>query len=501
MMRVHNEALRNELVANSFAKGGEGCHINTHDDTRWDTGKHTIEKIDNDVDNDVVDDNDPFGTNRILSTDLIDERFHGVYYFPDMVDNKSDSRNINRSTNRHHARHGVEAMERMVQFEQELRMRNEERQVLANQRMEELLEKQSFARLAHHEDKALKEIRQRARRELDLQDRLTDRAFYHKIKHELAMRYTVQVERERRVQVEQKLEEEDKRLQTLVDRRAELRRQYLDEKYRIERAKAGLPPENRNGGPLSPAAAAATAAAVKTHYDAQYDPEYDIDDLVARFPSITSPDSAMASAYIAKSADFGYRGSPYSDTRETSPCESPADPSYMARYPQPPQAHHVRLKDEINDQIDSPRSPYHGPNALALYEPAVQAHIARPGQHPPPRRPQQDPHEDWRRLEQNQEELESIPTPSTGPQGDVDRSLVPQNSRGGDEGRNDWYYLDAQGQVQGPFSDQRMRTWNERGLLPQDLMIQANAFDTANFAPLATVFKDPSVAFQCATCD
>lgn len=602
----------------------------------------------------------------------------------------------------------------------ELRMRNEERQILANHRMQVILQQESDARLAHHEEKALREIRQRAKRELDLQDRRSDRTYLHKIKHELAVQHTKQVEQERRVQVEQKLEEEESRLKELVEKRAQLRQRFLDEKYRIEREKAGLKPNDgqiRSSQPLllcdiaSPSKASPRSETnlrgegrrIMIHSARQppHSPNHYLQPLSRQYPDETysdvqrhrSPTRHLEQQHALQRVDQQPRKHIdfESSLNELRRHESQGDSS-NERFNQTP----LMSFDEDWD-LEEAKSPYHGATALALYEPVVQSHQTynypghnlqsntssnnnsflthayvepsggllnlddrqRPnlGMHFPAsyhgsssnshypqglqiRTPpdntfsqqpnpilgqnyhlskqapayqssvRQDPRlrsnyvpqdqmrgdrqilpsqsfipiEKQTKLQQHQQPMQPIfsefasqqrqdylPDGSrqipirqehqrlqdgsntsgsqsqhfqTSPiyshsyqsqQGFSGTSGNPQKpeqhvisktsrynahmepstftastsstsephqklqGRTADAGPNEWFYMDAQGQLQGPFSDQRMRTWNERGLLPQDLPIQANGSDADNFIPLDQLFTDPTLAFQCST--
>jgi len=60
--------------------------------------------------------------------------------------------------------------------------------------------------------------------------------------------------------------------------------------------------------------------------------------------------------------------------------------------------------------------------------------------------------------------------------------------------QNQWYYIDEGGLIQGPFDNQRMRTWHMRGMFPDDLPI-CN-IPTGTFLSLGQVYPDINRAFM-----
>jgi hypothetical protein len=57
----------------------------------------------------------------------------------------------------------------------------------------------------------------------------------------------------------------------------------------------------------------------------------------------------------------------------------------------------------------------------------------------------------------------------------------------------EWYYTDPQQQVQGPFSQENMRLWNEAGYFGNDLPIKLNGW--SKFHLFQDVFPEPKLAF------
>lgn len=57
----------------------------------------------------------------------------------------------------------------------------------------------------------------------------------------------------------------------------------------------------------------------------------------------------------------------------------------------------------------------------------------------------------------------------------------------------EWFYLDPQGKIQGPFSQDNMRLWHEGGYFPRDLPIKLRTW--SNFHPFIDVFEDLRLAF------
>lgn len=58
----------------------------------------------------------------------------------------------------------------------------------------------------------------------------------------------------------------------------------------------------------------------------------------------------------------------------------------------------------------------------------------------------------------------------------------------------DWFYLDPQNQIQGPFSQENMRLWNEGGYFRRDLPIKLSHW--TSFYQFAVVFQDLKSAFN-----
>lgn len=117
MMRIHNEALRDQLVQHSPKSKPSKTQIDGLSSVRTSQAEMPI-----------IED-DPFRTQSILSTDLIDKRFHGVYYFPDMVDHprkpglhlmqsQNGQNNLSGSKLNKAYGPGIQAMEHMVQQEE-----------------------------------------------------------------------------------------------------------------------------------------------------------------------------------------------------------------------------------------------------------------------------------------------------------------------------------------------------------------------------------------------
>lgn len=57
-----------------------------------------------------------------------------------------------------------------------------------------------------------------------------------------------------------------------------------------------------------------------------------------------------------------------------------------------------------------------------------------------------------------------------------------------------WYYIDPQGNTQGPFDDMQMQQWHENGYFTPDLKMKRG--DHSDFAPLSLIFENLEAAFQ-----
>lgn len=68
-------------------------------------------------------------------------------------------------------------------------------------------------------------------------------------------------------------------------------------------------------------------------------------------------------------------------------------------------------------------------------------------------------------------------------------------SSGGFGPGTQWYYVDSANVIQGPFAQDRMRQWNERGLFPAELLLQANGADPDKFVALSIMYPDSGKAF------
>jgi len=324
----------------------------------------------------------------------------------------------------------------------ELRLRNQEKQAQAHERIQRIVQEETAKKLEFHETKVLKEIRQRARGELVQQDHVTDKSIYRKLKHDIAIQHTLEAERLRRWEIEQKLKEEEDRMKEFLQMRRDLRDHFMEQRYRLAREEAGL-----------------EIAQIKKEKAFPVPHQF--------FGESRNPNPFNANQNQIPS-------------RNSTPLTSfEQDPSlYYGQSPKPPSS-----KRSVSRQGFSPLSVEVGSCGEDLNGFATRA-VRSPG----------PAHQQENR------------------QPEISEFLQPRNMQGflpeirsktvADEGLtlssrdNDWFYIDAQGAIQGPFSDQRMRTWNKRGLFPRDLLIQANTKDPQHFAPLHVLFPDPLSAFH-----
>ena len=58
-----------------------------------------------------------------------------------------------------------------------------------------------------------------------------------------------------------------------------------------------------------------------------------------------------------------------------------------------------------------------------------------------------------------------------------------------------WSYIDAQGDVQGPFSSGSMRAWDQAGYLPPDLLIRFGDGDYVTLEQLEYILEWDDVPF------